>query len=138
MLGDFKLGAPIEPSGAYLRWGKDASEDVPGTFAKIDQIIMLQKALDASDLALWQHHTSNVFKPDVQKTQALQFNRQDAQEVRKALIQKNTSSAQQNEQKYLISKQRPVEQVQAQTSEQTSANQNSRLNHLRDVAAQKQ
>ena len=134
---DIKLNTPIAPAGAYLRWGKDTEEDLPGTFAKIDQIMISQKPLYASDLALWQRNTSGVLKPKVQITEVLQFNRQDAQQVRNALLQKNSGAARQNEQKYRMTMPLPSEQANAKTIEQKSADKNARLDHLQDIAAEK-
>jgi hypothetical protein len=136
-MGDIKLLHPIEPSGAYLRWGKDTGEDLPGTFAKLDQILISQKPLFSNDLAMWQLNTSTVLRPHVQITEAVPFNRMDAQEVRHALLQKNAGNALKNEQEYLMSLQVPSEQVHAKTKEQGSVENHSRLNHLRDVATKK-
>jgi hypothetical protein len=137
LMGDIKLLHPIEPSGAYLRWGKDTGEDLPGTFAKLDQILISQKPLFSNDLAMWQLNTSTVLRPQVQITEAVPFNRMDAQEVRHALLQKNAGNALKNEQEYLMSLQVPSEQVHAKTKEQGSVENHSRLNHLRDVATKK-
>ncbi|MFN5319417.1 MAG: LamG-like jellyroll fold domain-containing protein [Bacteroidia bacterium] len=135
--GDVKLSAPIAPAGAYLRWGRDTDEDLPGTFAKIDQIMIAQKSLHINDLALWQRNTSGILKPALQSTEILQFNRQNAQEVRNALLQKNSGAALQNEQKYRMTMPLPSEQANAKTKEQISADKNARLDHLHDVASGK-
>lgn len=135
--GDIKLVSPILPSGAYLRWGKDTGDDLPGTFAKIDQIMMSQTPLYASDLALWQRNTSGVTRPSLQLTEMLQFNKQDAQEVRKALLQKRSDAALQDEQKYRMTMPLPSEHVSATSTEHVLTEKNARLEHLRDVASKK-
>jgi hypothetical protein len=135
--GEIKLSNPVAPAGAYLRWGKDIDDAMPGTFAKIDQIMIAQKSLHINDLALWQRNTSGILKPALQSTEILQFNRQNAQEVRNALLQKNSGAALQNEQKYRMTMPLPSEQANTKTKEQISADKNARLDHLRDVASER-